>query len=172
MSAFGFVFNITLCSPISHASSLSLHGKFNIISITETFLGSSAPSSSSSANSSSSSGQQGHVLGGVVSSNVTAANKVVLVVATFISPLFHRPPGADLVVHDDGDDHGNPKLSGAGHGGVGAGAGAGASGSEGCSNTSMSMSRHGVSSPARLNSLAPSDVVTWDGSTFLPHHLY
>ncbi|KAF5939177.1 hypothetical protein HYC85_023436 [Camellia sinensis] len=182
MSACRFVFNITLCNPISHAPSLTLHGKFNIISITETFLGSLAPSSSSSANSSSSGGfcsfgitlvgQQGHVLGGVVSSNVTAANKVVLVVVTFINPSFHRLPGADLVVHDGGDDHGNPKLGGAGHGGVGAGAGAGASRSEGCSNTSMTISSHGVSSPTPLNSLAPSNVVTWDGSTFLPHHLY
>ncbi|KAI7980845.1 AT-hook motif nuclear-localized protein 17 [Camellia lanceoleosa] len=161
--------------------SLTLHSKFNIISITRTFMGSSTPSSSSSTNFSSSGGfcsfgitlvgQQGHVLEGVVSGNVTAANKVVPVVATFISPSFHKLPGADLVVHDGGDDHGNPKLSGAGHSGVGAGASAGASGSEGCSNTSMSISSHGVSSPALLNNLAPSDVVTWDGSTFLPHHL-
>ncbi|KAI7994896.1 AT-hook motif nuclear-localized protein 17 [Camellia lanceoleosa] len=182
MSASGFVFNITLSNPISHAPLLTLHSKFNIIFITGTFLGSSTPSSSSSANSSSSGGfcsfgitlvgQQGHVLRGVVSGNVTAANKVVPMVVTFISPSFYRLPGADLVVHDGGDDHGNPKLGGAGHGGVGAGATAGASGSEGCSSTNMSISGHGVSSPALLNSLAPSDVVTWDGSTFLPHHLY
>ncbi|KAI7980844.1 AT-hook motif nuclear-localized protein 17 [Camellia lanceoleosa] len=128
MSAFGSVFNVTLRNPISHALSLTLHGKFNIISITETFMGSSAPSSSSSANFCSSGGscsfgitlvgQQGHVLGGVVSGNVTVANKVVLVVATFMNPSFHRLLSVDLVVHDGGDDHGNPKLSGAGHGGL------------------------------------------------------
>ncbi|KAI8005566.1 AT-hook motif nuclear-localized protein 20 [Camellia lanceoleosa] len=61
-------------------------------------------------------------------------------------------PGADLVVHDGGDDHGNPKLGGAGHGGAG--------GNKRCSNMSMSISSHGISSPAPLNSLAPSDVVT------------
>ncbi|THF97146.1 hypothetical protein TEA_025550 [Camellia sinensis var. sinensis] len=121
------------------------------------------PSSSSSANSSSSGGsfssgitladQQGHVFGGVV-----------LVVTTFMNPSFHRLPGADLVVHDGGDDHGNPKLDGAGHGGAGE--------SKRCSNTSMSISGHGISSPVPLNSLAPSDVVTWGGSTSLPHHPY
>ncbi|XP_028076160.1 AT-hook motif nuclear-localized protein 17-like [Camellia sinensis] len=137
-----------------------------------------APSSSSSANSSSScgscsigitlAGQQGHVLGGVVSGNITATNKVVLVVPPFMNPSFHRLPSVDSVVHDGGDDHGNPKHNGADHGGAGAGAG----GSEGCSNTSMSVSGHGVSSPTPLNRLAPSDVVTWGGSTSLPYHPY
>ncbi|KAL7174369.1 hypothetical protein ACSBR2_033600 [Camellia fascicularis] len=50
MSAFGSVLNITLCNPISHTPSLTLHSKLNIISITGTFLGSSPPSSLSSAN--------------------------------------------------------------------------------------------------------------------------
>ncbi|THG11456.1 hypothetical protein TEA_005520 [Camellia sinensis var. sinensis] len=112
--------------------------------------------------------QQGHVLGGVVSGNITATNKVVLVVPPFMNPSFHRLPSVDSVVHDGGDDHGNPKHNGADHGGAGAGAG----GSEGCSNTSMSVSGHGVSSPTPLNRLAPSDVVTWGGSTSLPYHPY
>ncbi|THG11506.1 hypothetical protein TEA_013003 [Camellia sinensis var. sinensis] len=169
MSASRSVFNVTLHNPISHTPSLTLHGKFNIISITETFMGSLAPSSSYSANFSSSGGscsfvitlvgQQGHVIGGVASGNVTTANKVVRVVATFMNPSFHRLPSANLVVHDSSDAHGNPRLGGVRHGGAGAAASAGAGGSEWCSNTSMSISGHGVSSPAPSNSLAPSDVV-------------
>ncbi|CAK9184400.1 unnamed protein product [Ilex paraguariensis] len=137
-SGSGSVSNVTLRHPGSHAPSLTLHGPFNILSLTGTFLGYSSSSSSSLSSTCfgiSLAGGQGQVFGGIIAGKVTAASTVVLVGATFMNPTFHRLPGE----FEESENQAKPPPSGGGA-------------SEGGSNTEMSMSVFGVAAPQPLNS--------------------
>ncbi|KAA8544601.1 hypothetical protein F0562_022628 [Nyssa sinensis] len=117
LSGTGTVSNVTLRHPVSHTPNLTLHGPFNILSLTGTFLSSSSSYSSSSSSCSfgiSLAGAQGQVFGGIVAGKVVAASQVVLVGATFMSSSFHRLPG-EL---GDADEEAKP---GGGGGGANAG---------------------------------------------------
>ncbi|MQM21498.1 hypothetical protein Taro_054540 [Colocasia esculenta] len=120
LSGSGAVTNVTLRHPASHSNVLTLHGRFDILSLAGTFLPTSAPASATAAASNSPtlsspacpptastvnspftislSGSQGQVIGGTVAGSVVAAGPVMLLVASFASPEFHRlpaPPGED-----------------------------------------------------------------------------
>ncbi|XP_044507081.1 AT-hook motif nuclear-localized protein 28-like [Mangifera indica] len=101
MSASGSVSNVTLCQPISHAPSLSLHGPFNLLSLSGSYLtpslstGGAASSSPSCCFGVTLAGARGQVFGGLVAGKVTAASQVVVVAATFSNPSFHSLPASD-----------------------------------------------------------------------------
>ncbi|CAA6654022.1 unnamed protein product [Spirodela intermedia] len=93
ISGSGAVTNVTLRHPASHPTSLTLHGRFDILSLAGTFLPTklSSPSSSpapvvKSPFTVSLAGAQGQVIGGAVTGNLIAAGPVVLLVATFGAP--------------------------------------------------------------------------------------
>ncbi|XP_022732331.1 AT-hook motif nuclear-localized protein 17-like [Durio zibethinus] len=181
ISATGSVSNLTLRHPVSHAPALSLHGPFGLLSLSGSFFDSTTLSSSSKTPQSSSSstspspcslpsprssffgvtlaGAQGQVFGGIVGGKVMAATQVIVVVATFISPAFHRLP-----CEGDNEDHhqdAKPCIRGS-DGGGGAAVGA----TESCSSTGMSMSVYGVASPTPLNcQISPPDVMPWGPSS-------
>ncbi|XP_057484676.1 AT-hook motif nuclear-localized protein 28-like [Actinidia eriantha] len=153
ISGSGVVSNVTLRQPASHAPSLTLHGPFNILSLTGTFLSPLASlSTSCSSFGISLAGQQGQVFGGVVGGKVTAAGMVVVVAATFKNPEFHRVSN----VLEEGREDQQPKAKAKVVGG-------GASG--GCSSMSMSMSGYGVAAPTPLNCQGAQDVMTWGSSS-------
>ncbi|KAK2641088.1 hypothetical protein Ddye_022851 [Dipteronia dyeriana] len=97
ISASGSVSTVTLRHPTAHMPLMSIHGPFNLISLTGTFLGgSSTPCFGVSL-----AGLQGHVFGGIVAGKVTAGGQVVVVAATFLNPEIHRLP----ICEEGDDDH-------------------------------------------------------------------
>ncbi|XXG86539.1 hypothetical protein AAC387_Pa11g1411 [Persea americana] len=100
----GTVANVTLRQPSTAASgsTVTFHGRFDIVSISATFLPpSSSPSSAAVGDfngfSISLAGTQGQIVGGFVVGPLLAAATVVVVAAAFNSPSFHRLPLEDDV---------------------------------------------------------------------------
>ncbi|KAI9194326.1 hypothetical protein LWI28_005112 [Acer negundo] len=97
ISASGSVSTVTLRHPTAHMPLMSVHGPFNLISLSGTFLGgSSTPCFGVSL-----AGLQGHVFGGIVAGKVTAGGQVMVVAATFVNPEIHRLP----ICEEGGDNH-------------------------------------------------------------------
>ncbi|XP_040993445.1 AT-hook motif nuclear-localized protein 28-like [Juglans microcarpa x Juglans regia] len=159
----GSVSNVTLRHPVSHTPSLTLHGPFNLLSLSGSYLGYPTPTCSTKQLSSSSclsgavsfascssfgiclAGAQGQVFGGIVGGEVIAASLVVVVVATYTSPAYQRLPGEADESEDD-QTKANIDCSGAGTG----------NGSESCtSSNAMSVSVYSVGSPTPLRQIAP-----------------
>ncbi|KAJ8751179.1 hypothetical protein K2173_016360 [Erythroxylum novogranatense] len=160
ISATGSVSNVTLRHPVSHAASLSLHGPFNLLALSGSFLGSLATNSLSSSSSasfySSSScfgislaGAQGQLFGGIVAGKVTVASQVVVLVATFSNPTFHRLPFENDEVEETKPSVGGNSVV------VG--------NNSSSNNTSMSMSVYGVAgNPSPINcQMSPPDIMHW-----------
>ncbi|KAK7827547.1 AT-hook motif nuclear-localized protein 28 [Quercus suber] len=186
LSGSGSVSNVTLRHPaVSHAPSLSLHGPFNLLSLSGSFLGYSTtssstkpPSSSSSSSPSSASsfvsfssfgiclaGAQGQVFGGIVGGKVIAESLVVVVAATYSNPAFHSLPSDDI--NEAHHEEVKPNIGSSGGGGN-------ANARETCTTNStnaMSMSIYntvGSPSPTPLNCIAP-DVMPWGPTSRPPY---
>ncbi|KAA8550157.1 hypothetical protein F0562_001827 [Nyssa sinensis] len=143
LSGSGTVSNVTLRHPVTHAPNLTLHGPFNILSLSGSFLGSCSSSTSSSCTFGISlAGAQGQVFGGIVAGKVTATSQVMLVGATFMNPSFHRLPAGEM------EEAEKKKTAAAGA-------------SEGCSSATASMSVYGVAAPSPLNCQISPDVLSW-----------
>ncbi|XP_062016751.1 AT-hook motif nuclear-localized protein 23-like [Rosa rugosa] len=106
LSGCGSVSSVTLRRPLlqSHhapAPAMSLHGPFNLLSLSGSFMESLATCSFGI----SLAGSQGQVFGGIVGGQVIAASLVVVVAATFRNPRFHKlPAGPGLASGDESDD--------------------------------------------------------------------
>ncbi|XP_050283789.1 AT-hook motif nuclear-localized protein 28-like [Quercus robur] len=187
LSGSGSVSNVTLRHPaVSHAPSLSLHGPFNLLSLSGSFLGYSTTSSTKPPSSSSSSspssfvsissfgiclaGAQGQVFGGIVGGKVIAESLVVVMAATYTNPAFHSLPSDDT----DEAHHEEVKPNIGSGGGGGGGGGGNANARETCTTNStnaMSMSIYstvGSPSPTPLNCIAP-DVMPWGPTSRPPY---
>lgn len=175
LSGTGSVSTVTLRHPMSHAPVISLHGPFNLVSLTGSYMGTSsptmvAPSSSSGSKPSSSSppsacssfgiclaGTQGQVFGGIIGGKVLAASLVVVMAATYQNPTVYRLPAEQD--HDGAEEN---KASIAGAGGV--------AGNEGPSgSTAMSMSVYNVASPTPINCQLSPDVMPWGPNSRSPY---
>ncbi|XP_072982755.1 AT-hook motif nuclear-localized protein 28-like [Typha latifolia] len=97
LSGAGAVANVALRHPTSPASTITLHGRFDILSISGSFLPSPASSSPFTV---SLAGAQGQVIGGTVAGPLTAATAMVVVAASFLKPEFYRLPPVE---EDDTD---------------------------------------------------------------------
>ncbi|KAL6010086.1 hypothetical protein ACLOJK_000520 [Asimina triloba] len=164
LSGTGSVANVTIRHPTCHASTLTLHGRFDILSLSGGILYGSHPSSSSSSSSTtkapsftiSIAGAQGQVIGGTVAGALIAAGPVVLFVASFANPSYHRLPSEEEEAEEGsakkgaacGNDSGNSSSSGSG----------------------MSMSIYSVAAPSPLNCQISSEVLPWAPSARPPHH--
>ncbi|CAN6465774.1 unnamed protein product [Victoria cruziana] len=106
MSGSGTVANVTLRQPASPGATVTFPGRFDILSLSATYL----PSSSSASPTSSSivansggftislAGAQGQVIGGPVVGSLLAAGTVVVVAASFATTSYHRLPAEDDVL--------------------------------------------------------------------------
>ncbi|TXG73333.1 hypothetical protein EZV62_001912 [Acer yangbiense] len=145
INASGSVSTVTLRHPTAHMPLMSVHGPFNLISLSGTFLGgSSTPCFGVTL-----AGLQGHVFGGIVAGKVTAGGQVMVVAATFVNPEIHRLP----ICEEGGDNHHHQDHNKQEDGG------GGASDHQTCSNV------YGgggvVASPTPLNCQMSPDVMLW-----------
>ncbi|CAN6444110.1 unnamed protein product [Victoria cruziana] len=118
ISGRGTVANVSLHNLTGVASSgrpnagtITFHGRFDILSLSGTYLLPSSPSSHppSSSFTISLAGAQGQVVGGTVAGSLIAASPVVLVAAAFNNPSYHRLPVND-------DESGDARTSSGGGG--------------------------------------------------------
>lgn len=173
----GAVANVTLRHPTSLSATLTLHGRYDILSLAGTFLFSDPPPRASASSPSpapslqqfplivSLAGAQGQVIGGAVVGALLTAGPVVLVAAAFVSPAFHRIPVDDsedyqitaVLEHDM--EQGTPPPAGAG----GHVAGADSSHNRSSSNMSVISAGHAtVHNPIPLAcQLSPDTLPAW-----------
>ncbi|XP_077224465.1 AT-hook motif nuclear-localized protein 28-like [Tasmannia lanceolata] len=99
LSGTGTVANVTLQQPSSAtpASTVTFHGRFEILSISATFLPPATLSSFSVGFKISLAGAQGQVVGGSVVGPLVAAGTVVVLAAVFSSATYHRLPVDDEI---------------------------------------------------------------------------
>ncbi|XP_068644067.1 AT-hook motif nuclear-localized protein 17-like [Aristolochia californica] len=99
LSGSGTVANVTLRQPgPSPGSTVTFHGRFEILSISATFLPPSCSLSSVSHGFAISlAGAQGRIVGGSVVGSLLAVGTVVVVAAVFGSPTYHRLPVEDEI---------------------------------------------------------------------------
>ncbi|OVA01793.1 protein of unknown function DUF296 [Macleaya cordata] len=114
LSGSGTVANVTLRQPsTTPGATVTFHGRFDILSISATFLPPSSSLSSINGFTISLAGPQGQIFGGSVVGSLIAATTVYVVATSFNSPSYHRLPIEDEIR--------NSSLSG----GAAAGAGGG-----------------------------------------------
>ncbi|GLJ40197.1 hypothetical protein SUGI_0824540 [Cryptomeria japonica] len=92
MSGNGIVSNVTLRQATNPGSAATFHGRYQILSLSGTFL--PAPSSSGGLTISLA-GTQGQVVGGSVMGPLIASGAVIIIAASFINPSYHRLPLED-----------------------------------------------------------------------------
>ncbi|XP_008803362.2 AT-hook motif nuclear-localized protein 29-like [Phoenix dactylifera] len=100
LSGSGVVANVPLRHPPTNPPVMTLHGRYDILSLSGTIL----PQNSAAGQATFSislAGTQGHVIGGTLAGPLKAAGPVVLVAASFVNPEFYRLP---LVVSPAEDD--------------------------------------------------------------------
>ncbi|KAE8657008.1 AT-hook motif nuclear-localized protein 17 [Hibiscus syriacus] len=93
----GTVSNVTLRQPTSATPGaiITFHGRFDILSLSATFLSQTTSYHVPNTVSISLAGPQGQVVGGFVAGPLLAADNVFIVAATFNNPLYHRLPGEE-----------------------------------------------------------------------------
>lgn len=100
LNATGYVNNVTLRQPSSPASTLTLHGRFEILSLLGSVLPPPAPPGVLNGLTVYLAGVQGQVVGGSVVGALIASGPVVIMAATFMNASFDRLP-----LDDDDDDN-------------------------------------------------------------------
>lgn len=96
MSGNGTVTNVTLRQPASSgAAVVTLHGRFEILSLSGSFLPPPAPPSASSGLTVYLAGGQGQVVGGSVVGTLVASGSVVIMAASFSNVAYERLPLED-----------------------------------------------------------------------------
>ncbi|CAL5204608.1 unnamed protein product [Lathyrus oleraceus] len=121
----GAVANVTLRQPsTTPGTTVTFHGRFDILSLTATFLPQSSGGSPTVPNgfSISLAGPQGQIVGGIVAGNLIAAGTVFVIAASFNNPSYHRlPPEEEGGNSVSGGDGISPPVSGAVDSGQGQG---------------------------------------------------
>ncbi|XVE60589.1 hypothetical protein DITRI_Ditri05aG0140500 [Diplodiscus trichospermus] len=121
----GTVSNVTLRQPsTTPGATITFHGRFDILSLSATFLPQTTSCHVPNTFSISLAGPQGQIVGGFVAGSLVAAGTVFIVAATFNNPSYHRLPGEEEsrnTVSSGGGEGQSPPLSGgggdSGHGG-------------------------------------------------------
>ncbi|XP_022923385.1 AT-hook motif nuclear-localized protein 23-like [Cucurbita moschata] len=116
LSGSGNVTNVGLRQPASAGAVLTLQGRFEILSLSGSFLPPPAPPGATSLTIFLAGGQ-GQVVGGTVAGELTAAGPVILIAASFTNVAYERLP------LDEEDQQQAPTGSGGGGGGSGGGVG-------------------------------------------------
>lgn len=117
----GTVANVTLRQPsTTPGATVTFHGRFDILSITATFVPQTTPSCPiPNGFTISLAGPQGQIVGGLVAGALVAAGTVYVVGASFNNPSYHRLPAEDEVRNSGGAsaDAQSPQQSGGGESG-------------------------------------------------------
>ncbi|KAK7269125.1 hypothetical protein RIF29_21841 [Crotalaria pallida] len=111
LSGSGTVVNVTLRQPTAPGAVVALHGRFEILSLTGSFLPGPSPSGATGLTIYLAGGQ-GQVVGGGVVGPVVAAGPVILMAATFSNATYERLP-----VEEEGEEEGEgspPGMGGSG----------------------------------------------------------
>ncbi|KAK8967175.1 putative DNA-binding protein ESCAROLA [Platanthera guangdongensis] len=127
LSGAGAVANVTLRQPAAPGAVVALHGRFEILSLTGTFLPGPAPPGSTGLTVYLAGGQ-GQVVGGSVVGPLVAAGPVMVVAATFSNATYERLPleeeeGQDQAAGGGGNSGG--QMAGGSPPGLGSGGGGG-----------------------------------------------
>ncbi|GLT60616.1 hypothetical protein SLA2020_333740 [Shorea laevis] len=92
----GTVSNVTLRQPSSTpGATITFHGRFDILSLSATFLPQATSDHVPNTFSLSLAGPQGQIVGGFVAGPLVAVGTVFIVAATFTNPSYHRLPGEE-----------------------------------------------------------------------------
>ncbi|XP_027362045.1 AT-hook motif nuclear-localized protein 26 [Abrus precatorius] len=120
MSGTGTVTNVTLRQPASSGAVVTLHGRFEILSLAGSFLPPPAPPAASGLTIYLAGGQ-GQVVGGSVVGALIASGPVVIMSASFSNAAYERLPleDEDPSVPLQGGSMGSPGAGGGAGGGVG-----------------------------------------------------
>lgn len=116
LSGSGTVANVTLRQPSAPGAVVALHGRFEILSLTGTFLPGPAPPGSTGLTVYLAGGQ-GQVVGGCVVGTLVAVGPVMLISATFTNATYERLPLED----EDNDNEGPSSAAGVQGGGASGG---------------------------------------------------
>ncbi|KAG4911138.1 hypothetical protein JHK87_057254 [Glycine soja] len=100
ISGSGTVVNVTIRQPTAPGAVMALHGRFDILSLTGSFLPGPSPPGATGLTIYLAGGQ-GHVVGGGVVGPLLAAGPVLLMAATFSNATYERLP-----LEDDDQEHG------------------------------------------------------------------
>ncbi|KAL7120825.1 hypothetical protein ACP275_02G146000 [Erythranthe tilingii] len=125
LSGTGTVTNVSLRQPAAAGSVVTLHGRFEILSLSGSFLPPPAPPGATSLTIYLAGGQ-GQVVGGNVVGALIAAGPVIIIAASFTNVAYERLP----LDEEEGLQMQTPPPSGGGGGGVGGGGGSGGAGGD------------------------------------------
>lgn len=126
LSASGTVTNVTLRNPSSTGAVMALHGRFEILSLTGSFLPGPAPPGSTGLTIYLAGGQ-GQVVGGSIVGPLVATGPVMVIAATFSNATYERLP---LEEEEEGSGGGGPGQVGGGGSPPGMGSGGGGGGGQ------------------------------------------
>ncbi|XP_050223714.1 AT-hook motif nuclear-localized protein 28 [Mercurialis annua] len=111
----GTVANVTLRQPsTTPGSTITFHGRFDILSISATFMPQTVSYPVPNTFTLSLAGPQGQIVGGLVAGSLVAAGTVYIIAATFNNPSYHRLP-----IDDEGRNSESAAAGGGGGGGSG-----------------------------------------------------
>ncbi|KAF9687380.1 hypothetical protein SADUNF_Sadunf02G0087500 [Salix dunnii] len=114
----GMVANVTLRQPsTTPGATVTFHGRFDILSISATFLPQTASYLVPNSLTISLAGPQGQIVGGIVAGGLVAAGTVFVVATSFNNPSYHRLPLEEegrTSGSGDGGEGPSPAVSGAG----------------------------------------------------------
>ncbi|CAN0841811.1 AT-hook motif nuclear-localized protein 24 [Linum grandiflorum] len=113
MSGTGTVTNVTLRQPASPGAVVTLHGRFEILSLAGSFLPPPAPPAATGLTIYLAGGQ-GQVVGGSVVGTLTASGPVVIMAASFSNAAYERLPLADAYWGGGGGNNGGGGGGGGG----------------------------------------------------------
>ncbi|CAI9774821.1 unnamed protein product [Fraxinus pennsylvanica] len=125
LSASGIVTNVTIRQPCDSTAVMTLHGRFEILSLTGAFLPGEAPLQGSTWLTIYLAGGQGHVVGGSVVGSLEAAGPVMVIASTFSNATYERLPldeeeaAAATTGTNGGAEEGQVDIDGDGGGGKG-----------------------------------------------------
>ncbi|KAF8020987.1 hypothetical protein BT93_G1413 [Corymbia citriodora subsp. variegata] len=113
LSGSGTVANVTLRQPAAPGAVVALHGRFEILSLTGTFLPGPSPPGSTGLTVYLAGGQ-GQVVGGSVVGSLVAAGPVMVIGATFANATYERLPLDEEEDGNTANGGGQGQLSGSG----------------------------------------------------------
>ncbi|CAH2037715.1 unnamed protein product [Thlaspi arvense] len=111
LSGSGSVANVTLRqpSPAAPGSTITFHGKFDLLSVSAAFLPPPVPNFFTV----SLAGPQGQIIGGFVAGPLISAGTVYVIAASFNNPSYHRLPAEERQRNSEGENQ-SPPVSGGG----------------------------------------------------------
>ncbi|KAL2325306.1 hypothetical protein Fmac_024364 [Flemingia macrophylla] len=101
LSGTGAVLNVTLRQPSAPGAVMALHGRFDIVSLTGSFLPGASAAAAATGLTVYLAGGQGQIVGGGVIGPLVAAGPVLIMAATFSNATYERLP-----LEEDDQDHG------------------------------------------------------------------